>query len=138
MLLVVVFDTNVLLAARLSPHGKLAGCLQLASAGTIISISCQQILDEYEEKLIHRFGRSPTEVRTAVNHVRGFSRVVAITGLLKVVPNDPDDDMIIECALVGGASHIVTGDKRHLLPLNGYRGLTILSPADFLDLAAPQ
>jgi len=35
--------------------------------------------------------------------------------------------MVIECAVVCGASHIITGDKRHLLPLINYQGIAIIS-----------
>lgn len=40
--------------------------------------------------------------------------------------------MIVECAVVGGATHIVTGDQKHLLPLGNYQGILIVKPADFL------
>jgi predicted nucleic acid-binding protein len=59
---------------------------------------------------------------------------VTITHNLKVVVADPDDDKIVECAVVGGATHIVTGDRRHLLPMGSYQGISIISPADFLQL----
>ena len=45
---------------------------------------------------------------------------------------DLDDDKIIECAVVGGATHIVTGDRRHLLPLGNYRNIQIVTARDFL------
>jgi len=50
-----------------------------------------------------------------------------------VVVTDPDDK-IVECAVVGGATHIVTGDRRHLLRMGSYQGIAIISPADFLKL----
>ena len=45
---------------------------------------------------------------------------------------DPDDEMILECALAAEADYIVSGDKRHLLPLRQFRGIPIVSPPDFL------
>ena len=54
---------------------------------------------------------------------------------LKVVSANPDDDKVIECAVVGGATHIITGDSRHLLPLGSYQGIFIVKAADFLALA---
>ena len=62
----------------------------------------------------------------------GFLHIVEITNQLKDVTADPDDDMIIECALVGNATHIITGDRRHLLPLESYEGILIVKPTDFL------
>jgi hypothetical protein len=49
---------------------------------------------------------------------------------------DPDDHKVLECAVVGGATHIVTGDRRHLLSLGSYQGIAIVSAADFLALVA--
>jgi predicted nucleic acid-binding protein len=46
------------------------------------------------------------------------------------------DHKVLECAVVGGATHIVTGDRRHLLPLGSYQGIAIVSAADFLALVA--
>jgi len=45
---------------------------------------------------------------------------------------DPNDEMILECAVAAEADAIVSGDKKHLLPLRKFRGISILSPADFL------
>lgn len=39
-------------------------------------------------------------------------------------------------AKIGGASHIVTGDRRHLLPLGSYQGISIVSAADFFALVS--
>jgi hypothetical protein len=49
---------------------------------------------------------------------------------------DPDDEMILECALAAEADCIVTGDKRHLQGLKECRGIRIVSPAEFLRLLA--
>lgn len=63
-----------------------------------------------------------------------FSRLVMITNTLRAVAADPQDDKVVECAVVGGATHIVTGDRRHLLALGSYQGIAIVSAADFLSL----
>lgn len=44
---------------------------------------------------------------------------------------DPKDNKFIELAVAGNADCIVTGDK-DLLVLNPFRGIKIISPADFL------
>lgn len=62
---------------------------------------------------------------------------MTISNTLDIITTDPDDNMILECAVVGSATHIVTGDKRHLLPLGIYQGIYIISAADFLILVSP-
>lgn len=54
-----------------------------------------------------------------------------ITHRLQVC-RDPKDDMILELALAGQASCIVTGDQ-DLLVLHPFREIAILSPRQFLD-----
>ena len=104
----VVFDTNILLSALLSPNGKPFRCLALAKIGQIESVTCQEILDEFAEKLLLKFQFSEDMTQLAVDEVKSFSRLVSITGNLKAVPDDPDDDMVIDCAVIGKATHIVT------------------------------
>jgi predicted nucleic acid-binding protein len=48
-------------------------------------------------------------------------------------PADAADAKILACAVAGKADAIVTGDKKHLLPLKRYRGIPIVSPAEFLE-----
>ena len=60
---------------------------------------------------------------------------MTITNTLKVVTADPDDDKVLECAVIGGATHIVTGD-RHLLSLDSYQSIPIVSATVFLGLVA--
>lgn len=71
--------------------------------------------------------------QAAVEEVRNFSRLVEISTELKAVDADPDDDMVVECAVVGDATHIVTGDK-HLLSLGKYQEITIVKATEFIVL----
>jgi putative PIN family toxin of toxin-antitoxin system len=134
VLWIVVFDTNILISALLSTKGNPFRCLALAKTGRVQSVTCQEILAEFRETLILKFKRPRDEADSAAEQVRGFSRIVAITRSLRAVPDDPDDDIIVECAVVSSATHIVTGDKRHLLPLGRYQDIAIVRPADFLAL----
>jgi uncharacterized protein len=130
---IAVFDTNILLSALLSTNGNPFRCLALAKIGQIESVTCQEILDEFAEKLLVKFKFSEEMAQAAVDEVRRFSRLIEISGTLKAVPNDPDDDMVVECAVTGNATHIVTGDK-HLLSLISHQGIAILKAAEFVAL----
>lgn len=52
---------------------------------------------------------------------------------LEVVAADPDDDVILACALEGGAGYLVTGDG-HLLGLKRYRDIRIVTARQFWQL----
>jgi uncharacterized protein len=47
---------------------------------------------------------------------------------------DPKDDKYLALAAAGQADVIVSSDIRHLLSMHPWRGIPILSPADFLVL----
>jgi putative PIN family toxin of toxin-antitoxin system len=130
---IVVFDTNILISALFSQTGSPFRALALAKIGQIESVTCQEIMDEFAEKLLLKFKFSEDKTRSAVGEILSFSRMVKISGTLKAVPNDADDDMVIECAVMGKASHIVTGDK-HLLSLVKYQDIAIAKATDFVNL----
>lgn len=48
------------------------------------------------------------------------------------VTGDRDDDLILACAVEAGVEVLVSGDRRHLLPIGTYRGIRILTPQALL------
>ena len=131
---VAVYDTNILFSA-VGWGGVPYRCLALAQHGSVEGITCSEILEELAEKLCEKLNFSPAEVMETTDLLLDFLRQVQINNTLKVVSADPDDDKVIECAVVGGATHIITGDSQHLLPLGNYQGIFIVKAADFLALA---
>lgn len=134
MSLRVVLDTNILISAFLSQKSSPYQCLQMVQNKSVKSITCIEILQEFQQKLAGKFKLSPYRVQQELQKIVDCSEIVAISNSLNVVKADPKDNMVIECAVVGGASHIITGDKRHLLPLINYLGIAIISASDFLKL----
>jgi putative PIN family toxin of toxin-antitoxin system len=130
---VAVFDTNILFSAT-GWRGRPYQCLELARSGAIEDVTCQEILDEFSDKLKYKLHFSAEEVLQCAVDLLPVLRLVPITGALRVIDADPDDDKVLECAVVAGATHIVTGDRRHLLPLRTFRGVSIVSAAEFLAL----
>lgn len=47
---------------------------------------------------------------------------------------DPDDQRVLECAVTGRADVLVTGDKKHLIPLREVRGVQIVAVHEFLAM----
>ena len=59
--------------------------------------------------------------------------LVVPTESLNVVQEDESDNRYLECAIEGKAQYIVSGDK-HLLDVSEYKGINILTPAEFVTL----
>lgn len=132
-----VFDTNILLSALFSLTGPPFRCLALARTGAVESVTCQAILDEFVEKLVDKFGFTPERAQEAAQEVGDLSTLVTVPGQLKAVAADPDDDVIVECALTAGAEYVVTGD-RHLIDMGRYADVSIVRPARFVELVAAE
>lgn len=112
----VVFDTNVLLSA-VGWGGNPLRCLLLARAGVICGLTCAEIAEAF----------------VIVGELREFLQILPITGALQGAALHSSDDKVIECALIGEATHIVTGDRKHLLPIRAFRGIQIVSPTELLE-----
>jgi len=126
----VVFDTNIWISGLLW-RGKPYQCLLLARARVVQHVYCQAIAAELSRKLRQVFGFSENHFRAVLYDLRRISENVEITGDLHTVAKDPDDDKFVECALLAGASVIVSGDH-HLLELGEHEGIQILSAAEFI------
>jgi putative PIN family toxin of toxin-antitoxin system len=128
-----VFDTNVLISALLSLTGAPFHCLALARVGTIQLISCVEILNEFREKLETKFNYTRYQAQQAVQELEQICEIVQLSGQPYPIVKDPDDHKVIECAIVGNARYIVSGDK-HLLLLKQYEQVHTVSAREFLTI----
>lgn len=131
----VVADTNILVSALLF-GGLPAAFLDLAFAGTFQLVTSPTLLDELDEKLRLKFGLSPHDADRIRLRLESSADVVSTTPTLSVIKNDPDDDRVLECAIVGRANTIVSGD-RHLLNLTSYEEISIVTVRHFMDRLNP-
>lgn len=101
------------------------------SAGVVVPAYCDEMIAELADKLRTKFRFSDGNLQAVIRDYRQIGKRSDITGELKVVDDDPTDDKFIECALVAGATRIVSGD-RHLLSLKEYHGVKLITASDFL------
>ena len=129
----VAFDTNVIVSAVLFDHSVPGQAVVRAlRSGTIL------ISDALVEELVavlarDRFDRYVSrEIRVDFLDalVREFE-LITVTEFIHVC-RDPKDDHVLDLAVNGNAEVIVTGDN-DLLVLNPFRGVQIVTPAEFLD-----
>jgi len=91
--------------------------------------SSLDILSEYQEILRRDFDFEENSVVDIMKKVFSFVTLVNPTQKLRVVKDDPTDDMIIECALESNSKYIITYDK-HLLKLSNYNKIRIIRPEE--------
>jgi len=93
------------------------------------------ILGEVERILREKFGWEEERVVRAMAQVRRIAVAVhEPEESVDVIENDPTDNRILECALAASAELVVTGDKKHLLPLRSFQGVSIVGLRDFLAI----
>ena len=127
----VVLDTNVLVSA-LFWEGNEWEIYSKACSREIVSIVSPGLMTEFQRVIVNKHHVPPGTAVTLVDDILGFSELVHPSGELQVVEDDPDDDIVIETAVVGYALVIVTGD-RHLLRLKRFNDIMILRARDLLD-----
>lgn len=120
-----VLDSNVIISAFLF-GGPPARLIQLAVDGSAECFTSLPILDEVREVLQRpKFGLSSEQALTLVEEVHDLCTVVTPTRRVRAVKDDPDDNMVLECALAAQADVIASGDA-HLLGLGSWRQVRIL------------
>ena len=132
----VVPDTNVLISA-LFWRGNPYRILRLAIEGKIKLVISEEIIGEVREVLMReeKFELTEEEIETYCTLLRYHAELVNPSKTLRVITKDPDDNKFLECAVEGKADCIVSGDS-HLLELEEYKGIKILTPAELIKLTS--
>jgi putative PIN family toxin of toxin-antitoxin system len=129
----VVADTNVLISALM--FGGLPGrFLDLALGRRFTLLASKALLDELDEKLRGKFAVSESDALVIRAKLEGSAELADPDFQLNAVPDDPDDNRVLECAVAGKADFIVSGD-RHLLRIGDYEGIAIVTVRQFLESA---
>lgn len=133
-----IVDTTVLVSGLISRTGPPARIVDLWVNGAITVLVSSDLVAEYREVLLRpAFGilGSRKERVDLLERLLVLDNVqpVETRDRLAVIKQDPGDNVILECAVGGSADVIVTGDK-DLLALKEFRGIAIVSPAEFLRM----
>jgi putative PIN family toxin of toxin-antitoxin system len=130
----VVLDTNVYIAIFTNRKGKLGRIWEHAVAGTYTLLISPAIIAELAGVLRGKFQVSEDEIKPRLKRFQRIGEIITPKVIRNVIENDPADNHILACAVDGNADLIVSGDKRHLLPLKEYKGIQIVKAIDFLRM----
>jgi predicted nucleic acid-binding protein len=110
-----VYVAKVLSKNPRSPNVEL---FELLKAEVYLLIWCEEIRDEVAEKLLAK-GLTGEFIAEFVAEVMSLAHCIEIpaSARRRYVKDDPDDDVVVACAVVGKATHIVSNDPhlRNLL-----------------------
>ncbi len=127
----VVLDTNVLVSAILG--GASSHILDLWRDGKFDLLLTVDVLQEYLDVLKRPKFKLPPEVMASIGAFL-YRKGIFVTPEEKIfaVVSDPKDNKFLEAAIAGDADVLVNGDH-HLLGLNSFRRVRILSVSRFLE-----
>lgn len=108
--MILVFDTNVLIAAALKGGFSLTA-IRLAVDGEIILASSEEILTELREKLGSKFQWSAEASDLFVNTLREVSVIVEPDKKINLITRDPEDNIILQVAATAQADLVISSDK---------------------------
>lgn len=128
----VTADTNIYISG-LHFGGKPRRFLDLARAGVFRLDISEPIKSEILRVLREDFAYSDEALRDVQERIERMTQSVTPSETLETIKADPSDNRILECASAAKSDYIVTGDKRHILPLGSHAGIPIVKVAEFLQ-----
>jgi len=131
-----VLDTNTVISGLLW-HGAPRQVLDLARSGSISLFTCPELLAELEDvigrkKFAARLRMAQVTVDELVFGYAALATTIRAAKIAPVIKADPDDDIVLACAVAAKAEIIASGDS-HLLDLKEYEGIRILTVNQVLE-----
>jgi putative PIN family toxin of toxin-antitoxin system len=139
----VVPDVQALVQGMISRQGPAGTLLDAWTHHEIELITCAEIVEEFEHvlrrpRIRRKFAHITEEVITTfAAGLRERGVVLAPDDIPRIVPNDPDDDVVLACAAAANAEYVVTRDQ-HLLSLSTHQGIPIVSTEAFARILRGQ
>lgn len=133
----VVADTGIAVSALLwrgLPHQL----LREAEAKRIELWTSPDLLNELanvlsRSKFATRLAPLHATVEEVVASYARLAQMVLPTSIPRVILEDPDDDVVVACAVTAQAHYVVSGDA-HLLGVRRHQTIECVTPRAFLDL----
>ena len=128
----VVLDTNVVVSALNFP-GNERLVLELVLRGRFEFYLSRFILEEVAGVLVRKFGWGEERTTEAVLVLETAANVIEPPQLPEVIEGGHADNRVLDCAAAASADYLITGDRRHLLPIGEHRGARIVNAPQFLS-----
>ncbi len=128
----IVVETNVLISRLLAADSVPGQAVRAARREGRLLVS-ESIMNECAEVLSREKLDRYINIEDRKQFLRQLARIAEFIPIIQRVRErrDPKDDKLLEVALNGKADLMLTGDA-DLLAMHPWRGVAILSPADYL------
>ena len=95
-------------------------------------VTSSVILDELERNLVNKLNVHGKKAKALRFRIAQIADVYDPKGTVTVIEDHAADNMVLETAWIGRAKYLVTGDKKHLLPLKIFRHVKIVTVSELL------
>ena len=132
-----VVDTNILVSGLINQAGIPGRILTAFRAGRFELITSAEINEEVLEVLNRPRIRERYHIGDRIFDIGVilYTQATLVEPKHRVnVSRDPKDNKFLEAAVQGRAAYLVTGDKKDLLSLQTYKGIRIVTPAQFIQV----
>ncbi|WP_033926786.1 putative toxin-antitoxin system toxin component, PIN family [Sphingomonas sp. 35-24ZXX] len=136
-MLKVVLDTDVVVTALRSREGGSNAVLRLVAAGRVVPLVTPALFVEYESVLkrpeqcaVHGF--SLDEIDLFLEALASSCQAVEVSFRWRPMLHDPNDEMVLEAAINGGADRLVTHNVRDFAKGAALFGLPVVRPGELL------
>ena len=139
----VVVDTNLFVSSLLSRQGAPAQVIDAWRNRRYLLVVSEPIVNEIRRVISspgirEKYAILDQDIEDLLLLVNQEALIVpGVANVMNAIPDDPQDEIFLACALDGQADLIVSGD-RHLLDLGKYHGIPILTARQFLDTLAKE
>jgi len=108
--------------------------LEEAIDGRLEFVLLSPAMVELERILTGKLGFEPERWREVEDLLVGLAADLAPTPSSppEAMTGDPADDLILACAIEAAVDVLVSGDRRHLLPVGEHQGVRVIAPQALL------
>lgn len=128
----VVIDSNVWISGLIF-GGQPEKIIKHFLDGDFLVIVSAELLSELRRKVIEKFPLFTSSLESLDASILNDAIVVRLGSQTINISRDPDDNKVIETAVMGRCDYIISGDK-DLLVIGSYKNINIVNPTDFLKI----
>ena len=129
----VVLDSNVIVSVMSYP-GSEAQVLALAAQRSFDLVLSEFLLAEVQRVLLYKLDWSHDRAAVALAELRDRAIIIDPPRFVSLIGGEHPDNRILECAVHASADYLVTGDRKHLLPIGELEGVRIVRAPEFLEI----
>ncbi len=137
IILRIVLDTSVVVAALRTRSGAGNAVLRLLAGGRLLALATPPLFLEYEDvlkrpeqRLAH--GLTPDEIDEFLAELAALIEPVEVHFDWRPQVRDPNDEMVLEAAISGRADALITYNVRDFAAAGERLGIPVLSPVQLL------